>query len=74
MITIFVDSTDGNQVMAYYRGCRVDPKPWTDQGYTELFVPEEHPLYQTLTLQKRNCRFNGDTISVRANPINEIKR
>lgn len=75
MITLYLDSTDANQVMAYYKGCRPgDPTVWTDQGFVEVQVADEHPSYNELGQLQRDCRFNDDVITHRVNPIQPIPR
>jgi len=69
-ITLYVDPADGGQVMAYYKNCRTgSPEIWTDQGYEELTISSEHPLYEAVSAGKRDCRFNGDVCTPRINPV-----
>ena len=73
MITIYVDPSDANQVMAYYNGCQPgDPAVWTDQGFIEKTVSEENPLYREIRRNKRDCRFNDDVVTPRVNPVQPI--
>jgi len=73
MITIYVDPSDANQVMAYYRGCGPgDPSVWTDQGFVEVKVDEEHPQYRNLVRDQRECRFNDDVVTPRINSVQSV--
>jgi len=70
MITIYVDPNDGDQVMAYYRDCKPgNPALWTDQGFTEVTVVDEHPLYRDLVRNQRDCQFDGVICTPRVNPV-----
>ena len=69
MITIYVDPSDGNQVMAFFDNCKPgDPSTLTDQGFVGIEVNDDHSQHAELRRLQRDCQFNGTTATERTNP------
>ena len=73
MLTVYVDPSDANQVMAYYKGCKPgNPANWTDQGFIEVTISDEDLRHADVMFHKRNCRLQDDVVTPRVNPTQPI--
>ena len=75
MLTIYVDPSTENQVMAIYDGCKPgNPQVWLDQGFVEASIENDSPLYSQVKKLARDCciDFNAETVTQRKNSVQPI--